>query len=337
MNASDRFYSPAEAAARLGISGKALRLYEQHGLLAPVRSAAGWRSYGPEQMARAGEIAALRGLGLSLKQVGCVRAGEGAALEPALAAHQTLLEREAQRLAACLTQVRGLRSALLAGQAPELEALAGVLPARGTVQVAFELPWPWGGERFELRDIRPLTYLVGPLGSGKTQLARRLAAAISGAVFIGLERTSAALDTADDAQRQRVEAALEWLEGEGATPSDALVALLVAMECAATAVVVDLVEQGLDQATQEALGAWLRRRATVERPLFVMTRSSTLLDMTGLSDDEAVLFCPANHSPPVLVPGVPGAPGYEAVTSCLATPEVRARTEGVVVMRQDRA
>ena len=337
MNASDAFLSPAEAAERLGVSGKALRLYEQRGLLTPVRSAAGWRTYGPDQMARAGEIAALRALGLSLKQVERVLAGDGQALAPALAAHQAHLEGEAQRLAESLTRVRALRSALVAGLPPEMQALAALLPERGGVRVGFDLPWPWGGERFELREIRPLTYLVGPLGSGKTQLATRLAAEIAGAVFVGLERSRAALEVADAVQRERVAAALDWLEEEGAAPSDALVALLCGLEQDAGAVVVDLVEHGLDQPTQEALGAWLRRRATAARPLFVMTRSTALLDLTALGADEAVLFCPANHAPPFLVPGVPGAPGYEAVASCLATPEVRARTEGVTVIRQQRA
>jgi hypothetical protein len=33
----------------------------------------------------------------------------------------------------------------------------------------------------------------------------------------------------------------------------------------------------------------------------------------------------------------PGAPGYETVASCLAAPDVRARTEGVVAMRAKTA
>ena len=36
--------SPTETSARFGISIKALRLYEQRGLLTPLRSEAGWRS-----------------------------------------------------------------------------------------------------------------------------------------------------------------------------------------------------------------------------------------------------------------------------------------------------
>ena len=52
MSPSARFLNPAEAAQRLGVSAKALRLYEQRGLVAPARTAAGWRAYGPDEMAR---------------------------------------------------------------------------------------------------------------------------------------------------------------------------------------------------------------------------------------------------------------------------------------------
>ncbi len=96
--------------------------------------------------------------------------------------------------------------------------------------------------------------------------------------------------------------------------------------------VVDLIEQGLDQATQEALIAHLRRRGPNGRPLFLLTRSSAILDLAAVGADEAIILCPANHSPPTYVAPYPGTPGYEAVATCLASPEVRARTEGVVVM-----
>jgi hypothetical protein len=46
--------------------------------------------------------------------------------------------------------------------------------------------------------------------------------------------------------------------------------------------------------------------------------------------DEVIILCPANHSPPMQVAPYPGAPGFEAVATCLASPEVRARTEGVI-------
>jgi DNA-binding transcriptional MerR regulator len=83
VSSSAQFLSPSEAAKRLGVSAKALRLYEQRGLVVPGRTASGWRAYGPDEMARAAEIAALRTLGLSLAQVARVMKGDVEDLEPA--------------------------------------------------------------------------------------------------------------------------------------------------------------------------------------------------------------------------------------------------------------
>jgi hypothetical protein len=77
----------------------------------------------------------------------------------------------------------------------------------------------------------------------------------------------------------------------------------------------------------------LRRRPPPARPLFFLTRSSAILDLDAIGSDEAIILCPANHSPPVVVTPVPGAPGFEAVATCLASPEVRARTAGVIAWR----
>ena len=63
------FLNPSAAARKLGVSAKALRIYEARGLITPIRSAAGWRAYGPDEMTRASEIAALRSLGFSLAQI----------------------------------------------------------------------------------------------------------------------------------------------------------------------------------------------------------------------------------------------------------------------------
>lgn len=49
----------------MGVSAKALRLYESHGLLAPMRSQSGWRAYGAKEIAtlHQGDIA----LGVKVK------------------------------------------------------------------------------------------------------------------------------------------------------------------------------------------------------------------------------------------------------------------------------
>ena len=340
MNSSAQFLNPAAAALKLGVSAKALRLYEQHGLITPHRTAAGWRAYGPGEIARAAEIVTLRALGLSLAQIARVLGDDPQDLGLALAAHQATLEARMRELAGAVEKVRDIRASLAQGKSPTAIELVQLLRPNAEFRVAFDLPWPWGGERFELGCVRPLNYIIGPLGSGKTRLARRLAETLPDAVFLGLDRLehggAAArpqLD-ADPTQQSRVDQTLAWLVEDGAAASDALVALVVGLESeGAAVVVVDMVEQGLDQAAQQAVIAHLRRRGPGARPLFLMTRSCAILDLAAVGPDEAIIFCPANHSPPISVAPYPGAPGYEAVASCLASPEVRARTEGMISWR----
>lgn len=344
MSQSVPFVGASGAAKRLGVSTKALRVYEQRGLLTPARTAAGYRVYGPEEMVRAAEIVSLRALGLSLTQVARVFEGDPQSLESALTAHEATLETKIRQLVGSMDKIRGLRAGLARGQVPANGELAGLLNPSNKVSAAFELPWPWGGEWFELRDIRPLNFIIGPLGSGKTQLAMLLAEKLPNASFLGLERSKdvaaiAARLQADEALKSRVDRSLAWLVDEGAAESEALIALLVGLEAEGpTVFVVDMVEQGLDQATQEALIVHLRQRAKAGgRSLFLMTRSAAILDLPAIGPDEALILCPANHGPPTRIAPYPGAPGYEAIATCLASPGVRARTAGMVAWRPQAA
>ena len=158
---------------------------------------------------------------------------------------------------------------------------------------------------------------------------------LAGAVFVPMERVedtgeAIARLQAEPALKAKVDQTLAWLIEDGAVESEALIVLLAALaDEDASALVIDMVEQGLDQATQEALIAHLRRCGPAARPLFLMTRSCAILDLAAAGPDEAIIPCPANHSPPIRVAAHPGAPGYEAVATCLASPQVRARTEGM--------
>ena len=318
--------SPSEAARRLGVSAKALRLYEGRGLVEPSRNMAGWRFYDEGAMARARDIVALRRLGMSLNAIVRALSGDAEALDALLAAHEKRLDADMAGLAQSRSRLSQLRQDLARGKRPGGDALAGALEPRG-LTLGFDLPWPWGGEQFVMGPLGPVTYLTGPLGSGKTQLARTLAGNVAGGRFVGMDRA------APDAVRSEAQAVLDWLVGDGANPSAALTALVAALCEDASLIVVDLIEEGLDEATQEALGAWLRSYDDDKRPIIAMTRSSALLDLDQMRPVDRVIYCAANHSPPQIVVPVPGAAGFETVASCLAAPDVRARTAGMVAAR----
>ena len=115
--------SPTETASRFGVSIKALRLYEQRGLLTPQRSEAGWRTYGPDQIARLHQILALKRLGLPLAKIGELLAGPDT-LEPVLALQEQVLARDSEQLSRALALVRAARAKLKAGQALSIDDLA---------------------------------------------------------------------------------------------------------------------------------------------------------------------------------------------------------------------
>jgi DNA-binding transcriptional MerR regulator len=339
-----RVLNASEAAKQLGISTKALRLYERRGLIKPLRTAAGWRTYGADEMERCAEIVNLRALGLSLAQIERVLCGNSRTLETALASHEAEIDEHIRRLCDTRARIRALRDDISQERPPSLGALAPLAPLarpERETAVSFPLPWPWGGETFELSGIARINYITGPLFSGKTRLAGAIAEHLPETVFVGSGRSEdppeqlQRLMDGDAALRQRVERTLDWLIEDGATTSAALLSLIVAVESQhGRNVVIDMVEQGIDEATQEAIVSLWRGRGHDARPLFLLTRSSAILDLAAVGPNELILYCPANHEPPMRVLPYPGSFGYEAVSTCVAAPDVRARTAGVVALRR---
>lgn len=117
------YLSPTETARRFGVSIKALRLYERRGLLKPLRSQAGWRTYGPEQVARLHQILALKGLGLSLASIGQLLSSADT-LDVVLGLQDQALVQEGRRIAKALALIRKARTKLRAGQSLSIDDLA---------------------------------------------------------------------------------------------------------------------------------------------------------------------------------------------------------------------
>ena len=93
MNHPLRFYSPIETAKRLGLTTKTLRYYEARGLLRPLRTGKGWRTYGPVQMAQLHQVLALKRLGLSLERIAELLNGQLSGIAAVLDIQEIFLRR----------------------------------------------------------------------------------------------------------------------------------------------------------------------------------------------------------------------------------------------------
>jgi DNA-binding transcriptional MerR regulator len=124
VDALARYFSPAEAATRLSVSAKALRLYEQHGLVAPLRTATGWRTYGPAQMARLHQVIALKRMGLGLARIGELLSGRAQTLDAVLALQEQVLVGESAKVSQALALVRAARTRLAKGESLSIDDLA---------------------------------------------------------------------------------------------------------------------------------------------------------------------------------------------------------------------
>jgi DNA-binding transcriptional MerR regulator len=122
MSESERHYSPAEISRLLGVSAKALRLYEARGLVKARRASNGWRVYGRAEIGRLTQVLALKALRLPLSRIAELM--QGVSLDQTLAAHERVLGREAAQAVRALGLVRAARGKLAAGEALSIDDLA---------------------------------------------------------------------------------------------------------------------------------------------------------------------------------------------------------------------
>ena len=101
-----------ELAERAGVTVRALHHYEAVGLLAPQRTAAGHRRYGPVEIERLQRITSLRALGLGLEHVADALDAPGFDPAAVVARQRAALGAEAARLSALADRLDGLERLL---------------------------------------------------------------------------------------------------------------------------------------------------------------------------------------------------------------------------------
>ncbi|WP_134668120.1 MULTISPECIES: MerR family transcriptional regulator [unclassified Amycolatopsis] len=112
-----------DLARRTGVPVRTIRFYCDEGLLAPVRSAGGHRRFDPADVNRLVLVRRLRGLGLSLKPIMDVLAGERS-LSDAVSAERAALDRELTTLAWRRSALRAVEEAPPAARPARLELLS---------------------------------------------------------------------------------------------------------------------------------------------------------------------------------------------------------------------
>lgn len=100
---------PADMARRLGVTIKALRVYERQGLVRPRRSRQGWRVYAPEDVERLSRALALKAMGFGLSQIAALLDAGPDEMAAALAGQEARLVGRRTELEKALATVRDAR------------------------------------------------------------------------------------------------------------------------------------------------------------------------------------------------------------------------------------
>ncbi len=118
--------APAAIAKRFGVTAKALRVYERMGLIRPARTASGWRAYAQSDVERLAAIVALKQLGLPLKRIAALIAGD-ADLSAALALQEAALVETKAATDEALALVRAARRKLAEREVLSTDELANLI------------------------------------------------------------------------------------------------------------------------------------------------------------------------------------------------------------------
>ncbi|HTA64935.1 MAG TPA: MerR family transcriptional regulator [Xanthomonadaceae bacterium] len=125
-----------QIAQRSGVSAKALRLYEQRGLLKPcAHSEAGYRLYGPDALRRLMQIVVLKRSGFSLAQIGRLLERDAKAAAHLLAARIATLERDLADRTQALATLRRMERRMGSASTLDLDQLLESIYMGSTLKV----------------------------------------------------------------------------------------------------------------------------------------------------------------------------------------------------------
>lgn len=123
----DDRYTIGEVAAATGVTLRTLRFYEARGLVAPLRTAAGRRVYGPGELARLNAVLALRRAGFSVARIGDLLVNRKLDLRRAVSAQIAHLEAQAATLAASRTLLLSVQSRIDRGEPIDVATICSLI------------------------------------------------------------------------------------------------------------------------------------------------------------------------------------------------------------------
>jgi DNA-binding transcriptional MerR regulator len=121
----------AECARHTGLTVRALRVYEKQGLIAPARSAKGWRRYGQKDLTRLSIIVTLKVMGLSLAQIREALTAEAPSLARVLQMQRRVWETRKDAAAKSLAMVDAALGHLRARKALSIDELCELIRSVG--------------------------------------------------------------------------------------------------------------------------------------------------------------------------------------------------------------
>jgi DNA-binding transcriptional MerR regulator len=128
---SARGYQIHEFARLTGLTVRALQHYDHLGLLKPVRSRAGHRTYSDQDLQALVQILALKSVGVPLRQIAALRRSGGPGLARALHMQRAVLERRRPLLEKAITAIHNVELALEKGEEADPATLRSLIEAVG--------------------------------------------------------------------------------------------------------------------------------------------------------------------------------------------------------------